>query len=79
VKSRDVNTEFDNEFRHEGEIGYSFKHNPKNFRPLGSVKAFKSPWLQLSAISTSILPQMFTFRTNVTREDEEFKLRPKSQ
>ncbi len=80
VKSRDVNTEFDNEFRHEGEIGYSFKHNPKNFRPLGSVKAFKSPWLQLfREFNFYLLPQMFTFRTNVTREMNEFKLRPKSQ
>lgn len=80
VKRRDVDTEFDNEMRHEGEIGYSFKHNPKNFKPFASSKHLRSKWLQIIRdINFTLLPQMFTVRTNVTREMNEFKLRPKSK
>ena len=79
VKKRDVNTEFDNEYTHEGELGYAFNYNPKNWRPFQSVKAFKSKWLQLIRdFNLNPLPQNFTFRTNITREYNEFKLRPKS-
>ncbi|MBQ7489738.1 MAG: cell surface protein SprA [Bacteroidales bacterium] len=80
VKSRDVNTEFDNEYTHEGELGYSFKYNTKNWRPLQGAKALKSKWLQLIRdFNINPIPQSFTFRTNITREFNEFKLRPKSQ
>ncbi|MCQ2285914.1 MAG: cell surface protein SprA [Bacteroidales bacterium] len=80
VKSRDVNTEFDNEYTHEGELGYAFQYSPKNWKPFQSVKAFKSKWLQLIRdFNINPLPQSFTFRTNITREFNEFKLRPKSQ
>lgn len=79
IKSRDVDVEFDNTFRHEGQIGYTFNHNPKNYRPLSTVKAFKSNWLQLLRdVNFYLLPKNFTFRTSVIRELNEFKLRPKS-
>ena len=80
IKMRDIDLEFDNKYRHEGQIGYTFNNNPKNYRPLSSVKAFKSKWLQLFRdVNFYLLPKNFTFRTGVTRELNEFKLRPKSQ
>ena len=80
IKMRDIDLEFDNRYRHEGQIGYTFNNNPKNFRPFGTAKAFKSKWLQLFRdVNFYLLPKNFTFRTSVTREMNEFKLRPKSQ
>ena len=80
VKKRDVDVEFDNEFRHEGQIGYTFTNNPKNIRPFASAKFLKSSWLQLIRdINFNLLPKNFTFRTTVTRDMNEFKLRPKSK
>jgi len=80
VKKRDVDVEFDNEFKHEGQIGYTFTYNPKNFRPLASAKFLKSPWLQLiKDFNFTLLPKNVTIRTTVSRDLNEFKLRPKSQ
>ena len=80
VKSRNVDVEFDNEFSHQGEIGYSFNYNPKNIRPLSSQKWLKSKWLQLIRdFNFYPLPKMFTFRGTVLREFNEFKYRPKSK
>lgn len=80
VKKRDVDVEFDNEFRHEGQIGYTFTNNPKNIRPFSKAKFLKSSWLQIiKDINFNALPKNVTFRTTVTRDMNEFKLRPKSQ
>lgn len=80
IKSSDVDVEFDNEYRHVGEIGYTFNNNPKNIRPLANAKWLKSKWLQIIRdFNFYPLPRSFTFRTNVTRSLNEFKLRPKSQ
>jgi cell surface protein SprA len=80
VKSRDVDVEFDNKYHHEGQIGYTLNHNPKNIRPLQKAKFLKSKWLQIIRdFNFTPLPKAFTFRTSVIRELNEFKLRPKSQ
>ena len=80
IKTRNVDVEFDNEFSHQGELGYSYNNNPKNIRPLASQKWLKSKWLQLIRdFNFYPLPKMFTFRTTVLREFNEFKYRPKSK
>lgn len=80
LKSSDVDVEFDNTYRHEGQIGYTFNHNPKNYRPLANKKGLTSKWLQIiKDFNFYALPRNFTFRTTLTRELNEFKLRPKSQ
>ncbi|MDR1757894.1 MAG: cell surface protein SprA [Bacteroidales bacterium] len=80
TKSRDIEVEFDNKYRHEGQLGYTFNNNPKNYRPLGRVKGLKSKWLQLFRdFNFYLLPKSLTIRTGVIRELNEFKLRPKSQ
>lgn len=80
VKSRNVDVEFDNEFTHQGELGYSFNYNPKVIRPLANQKWLKSKWLQLIRdFNFYPLPKTFTFRTTVHREMNEFKYRPKSK
>jgi len=79
VMITDVDMEFDNQKRHEGEIGYNFSHNPKNYR-VGKKKGLKSPWLQIiSDLNITPLPRSFTVRTSVIRDFNEFKYRPKSQ
>ena len=79
VMKYDADMEFDNQKRHEGEIGYTFSHNPKNFK-IGQKKGLKSSWLQIIRdINITPLPRSFTFRTAVIRDFNEFKFRPKSQ
>jgi len=80
MKSRDVDVEFDNEYSHDGEIGYTFNSNPKNYRPLAGQKWLKSKWLQIiKDFNFYLLPRNLTIRTSVSREMNEFKLRPKSK
>ena len=79
IVKTDVDMEFDNQRRHEGEIGYSFSHNPKNYK-VGQKKGLKSPWLQLIRdLNITPLPKLFTLRTSLIRDFNEFKYRPKSQ
>lgn len=80
VKIHDVDVEFDNEFSHEGQLGYTFSHNPKNIRVFAKARKMKSKWLQLiKDFNFTPMPKSFVFRTTVLREFNEFKFRPKSQ
>lgn len=77
---RDVDLEMNNEYIHDGEIGYTFSTNPKNYRPFSKVKGLKSKWLQLIRdFNITPLPKNVTIRTSLRRELQEFKYRPKSQ
>jgi len=79
IEKYDADMEFDNQKRHEGEIGYTFSHNPKNYK-VGQKKGLKSPWLQMIRdLNITLLPKSFTFRTSIIRDFNEFKFRPKSQ
>jgi cell surface protein SprA len=79
VIKHDADMEFDNQRRHDGEIGYTFSHNPKNFK-VGQKKGLKSPWLQLIRdLNITPLPKSLTVRTSVARDFNEFRYRPKSQ
>ena len=77
---RDVDLELNNEYTHNGEIGYTFSTNPKNFRPFSKVRWMKSKWLQLIRdFNITPMPKNVTIRTALHRELQEFKYRPKSQ
>ena len=77
---RDPDLEMDNEFIHDGEIGYTFSTNPKNYRPFNKVKWMKSKWLALIRdFNITPMPKNVTIRTSLRRELQEFKYRPKSQ
>ena len=77
---RDPDLEMDNEFIHDGEIGYTFSTNPKNYRPFNKVKWMRSKWLQLIRdFNITPMPKNVTIRTSLRRELQEFKYRPKSQ
>jgi cell surface protein SprA len=79
VVKNDADMEFDNQRRHEGEIGYTFNHNPKNYK-VGQKKGLKSPWLQIIRdLNITPMPRSFTLRTSIKRDFNEFKFRPKSQ
>ena len=79
VTKFDADMEFDNQRRHEGEIGYTFSHNPKNFK-VGQKPGLKSPWAQIIRdLNITPVPKSFTFRTSIVRDFNEFKYRPKSQ
>jgi cell surface protein SprA len=80
TKKRDVDIEFDNEYIHEGQIGYTFNHNPKNYRPLSKAKWLKSKWLQIIRdINFTPMPKSLIIRTSLNRSLNTFKYRPKSQ
>ncbi len=80
TKKSDVDIEFDNEYHHFGELGYTYNNMPKNIRPFAKVKGLNSKWLQLIRdFNFNPLPKVFTFRTSVTRDLNMFKYRPKSQ
>lgn len=77
---RDVDMELNNEYIHDGEIGYTFSTNPKNYRPFSKAKWLKSKWLSLIRdFNITPLPKNVTIRTSLRREMQEFKYRPKSQ
>ena len=77
---RDEDLEMNNEYIHNGEIGYTFSTNPKNYRPLSNVKWLKSKWLQIIRdINITPMPKNLVFRTTLHREMQEFKYRPKSR
>lgn len=77
---RDPDLELNNEYVHDGEIGYTFSTNPKNYRPFSKVKFLKSKWLQLIRdFNITPMPKNVTIRTSLRREMQEFKYRPKSQ
>ncbi len=77
---RDVDLEMNNEYIHDGEIGYTFSTNPKNYRPFSKMKWTRSKWLQLIRdINITPMPKNVVIRTSLRRELQEFKYRPKSQ
>jgi cell surface protein SprA len=79
VIKHDADMEFDNQRKHEGEIGYTFSHNPKNYKKK-KKKGLKSNWLQIIRdLNITPLPKSLTIRTSVMRDFNEFQYRPKSQ
>ena len=79
VVKYDADMAFDNQKKHEGEIGYNFSHNPKNYK-IGQKKGLKSPWLLIIRdINITPIPRSFILRTSIVRDFNEFKYRPKSQ
>ena len=77
---RDEDLELNNEYIHNGEIGYTFSTNPKNYRPFSKAKWTKNKWLQLIRdFNITPMPKNLTFRTTLHRDLQQFKYRPKSQ
>lgn len=77
---RDEDLEMNNEYIHNGEIGYTFSTNPKNYRPFAKAKWTKSKWLQLIRdFNITPMPKNLIFRTTLHRDLQEFKYRPKSK
>lgn len=77
---RDEDLEMNNEYIHNGEIGYTFSTNPKNYRPFSKANWAKNKWLQLIRdFNITPLPKNITIRTSLHRDMQEFKYRPKSQ
>ncbi|MBR4135091.1 MAG: cell surface protein SprA [Bacteroidales bacterium] len=77
---RDADLEMNNEYTHNGEIGYTFSTNPKNFRPFSKMKWTRNKWLQLIRdINITPMPKNVVIRTSMRRELQAFKYRPKSQ
>ncbi len=77
---RDEDLELNNEYIHNGEIGYTFSTNPKNYRPFSRAKWTRNKWLQIIRdFNFTPMPKNLVFRTTLHREMQEFKYRPKSQ
>ncbi|MGX8683328.1 MAG: cell surface protein SprA, partial [Bacteroidales bacterium] len=77
---RDEDLEMNNEYIHNGEIGYTFSTNPKNYRPFSKVKWLQNKWLQIiKDFNITPMPKNIVFRTTLHRDMQEFKYRPKSK
>ncbi|MBR3550758.1 MAG: cell surface protein SprA [Bacteroidales bacterium] len=77
---RDEDMEMNNEYIHNGEIGYTFSTNPKNYRPFSKVKWLNNKWLQIIRdFNITPMPKNLVFRTTIHRDLQEFKYRPKSR
>ena len=77
---RDEDMEMNNEYIHNGEIGYTFSTNPKNYRPFSKVKWMSNKWLQIIRdFNITPMPKNLVFRTTIHRDLQEFKYRPKSK
>jgi len=77
---RDEDVEMNNEYIHNGEIGYTFSTNPKNYRPFSKVKWLNNKWLQIIRdFNITPMPKNIVIRTTLHRDMQEFKYRPKSQ
>jgi cell surface protein SprA len=77
---RDEDMEMNNEYIHNGEIGYTFSTNPKNYRPFSKAKWLNNKWLQIIRdFNITPMPKNLVFRTTIHRDLQEFKYRPKSR
>ena len=78
--ARNVDIEYNYEKTYKGGVGYNFNSNPKNYKPFGKMKLFSGKALALiKDINFTLLPKLFSFRTDMNREYSKRLLRNKSQ
>lgn len=78
--ARNVDIEYDKQQIYQGGLGYNFNNNPKNIKPFSKSKIFKSNALALIRdFNFTLLPKLFSFRTDMNREYSQRLLRNKSQ
>lgn len=78
--ARNVDIEYDQQQKYQGGIGYNFNNNPKNYKPFNRSKLFKGKAFALiKDFNFYLLPKLFSFRTDMTREYNKRLLRNKSQ
>ncbi len=78
--ARNVDIEYDQQQKYQGGFGYNFNNNPKNIKPFSKSKLFRSKALSLIGdFNFYLLPKLFSFRTDMTREYNKRLLRNKSQ
>lgn len=76
--SRNVNTEYNLQKDYRGGLAYSFNNRPKNISPFkkSKSKVLKSKYFRLvKDFNFYYLPQQISFRTDLTRNYKESKLR----
>ncbi|MCF8365575.1 MAG: cell surface protein SprA, partial [Bacteroidales bacterium] len=78
--ARNVDIEYDQQQKYQGGVGYNFNNNPKNYKPFNKSKLFKGKAFALiKDFNFYLLPKLFSFRTDMTREYNKRLLRNKSQ
>jgi cell surface protein SprA len=80
INTRNINIEYDNRKTYRGGIGYNYTANPKNFRPLSTVR-FITKHKSLAILrdfNFYIFPKVISFRSEMNRQFNEAKLRNKS-
>ena len=76
-KSRDFNTEYDNQKQYKGIIAYNYTARPKNYKPLNNVKFLKRrQYLQIIRdFNFYLLPKQYGFQNTFNRDYRERKVR----
>ncbi len=80
IYKRNIDIEYDIKKTYRGGIGYNYSKNPKNVRPferIGFISKYKAFSL-IKAFNFNYEPKLMSFRTEMTREFNENKLRNKS-
>jgi len=80
IYKRNIDVEYDIKKIYRGGIGYNYAKNPKNVRPferIGFISKYKAFSL-VKAFNFHYEPKLLSFRTEMTREFNENKLRNKS-
>jgi len=78
--ARNVDIEYHYEKTYRGGLGYNFNANPKNYKPFNKMQAFSGKALTLiKDFNFTLLPKLFSFRTDMDREYSKRLLRNKSQ
>lgn len=76
---RNINVEYDLRQLYRGGIGYSYNANPKNVQPFVGISFLSRPSFQLiKDINFFYLPRNFSFRSDMSRQNNEKKFRNKS-
>ncbi len=74
--TRNINTEYDRLKNYSGSINYLFSHRPKSIEPFKKSKFLSKPAFRIvKDFNFTLLPQQFSFRTEMTRMYHESQLR----
>lgn len=79
IYHRSIDLEYDNKTNHQGGLGYNYSISPKNVKPFQNVGFLNNKALKLVGdFNFYYLPKSFSFRTDMSRDYNERKMRNKS-
>lgn len=80
ISHHNIDIQSDLRRNYKGGLGYTFVVNPKPVKPFDKVKLFQKgkTWQLIKDFNFYYMPKMFSFRTDMDREYDQFLMRNKS-